>query len=74
MSLGPGKYDAECTAVRELCDAKGAVLIVYQGAHGSGFSCQGPLEMHTTMPAALREIADQIERDVARIAAGGVPS
>ncbi|MEY4545369.1 MAG: hypothetical protein RL685_1564 [Pseudomonadota bacterium] len=58
---GPGKYDAECTAAREACGAQGAVLIVYEGQRGMGFSVQGPMPMVVGLPSVLRDVADQIE-------------
>ena len=38
--FGPGKYDELCTAAREETKAVGVVLIVIDGEHGNGFSCQ----------------------------------
>lgn len=62
MPLGPGKYDAECTEMRERLKAGGVVLLVIDGAHGSGFAAQ--LTPLTTMalPDILRDIANEMER------------
>lgn len=60
---GPGKYDHACTAAREQTKAIGAILIVLDGAQGSGFSVQAPLEVTQQMPAFLRKLADAIEAD-----------
>lgn len=38
MALGPGKYDDLCTYVREKAKAEGAIVIVYGGERGQGFS------------------------------------
>jgi hypothetical protein len=62
MALGPGKYDALCTEVREKAHAVGAVVLVFDGQHGSGFSAQLPLELTLRMPTMLRDMADEIER------------
>lgn len=67
MTLGPGKYDDACTAVRVALKARGVALIVFGGYSGSGFSVQGPLELQRTLPDRLRLMADQIERDLANL-------
>lgn len=40
MPIGPGRYDDELTELREKIGAEGAILIVYNGQRGSGFSAQ----------------------------------
>lgn len=61
MPLGPGKYDAICTKVRE--ETKGAVLlIVVNGIYGSGFSAQVTPEVAAGICEILRSTADNIER------------
>jgi hypothetical protein len=60
--IGPGKYDAECTFVREWTKATAAIVVVVNGNKGSGFSCQAPPEIAAKLPAILRDMADQIER------------
>lgn len=62
--LGPGKYDAECTQVRESTNAAGVVLIVLDGDRGHGFSTQAPLGLLVGLPGLLRSLADQIEGDM----------
>lgn len=64
MSVGPGKYDAECTQVRESTDAVGVVLAVVGGDRGSGFSVQATGEVLAALPGSLRAIADQIDQDL----------
>lgn len=62
--IGPGKYDYALTQAREMCGAKAAILIVFAGKQGSGFSVQVPLEILPKLPAFLRAVADDIEKDV----------
>ena len=63
MALGPGKYDALCTAAREGAKARGALLIILDGEHGNGFSCQADLVSTLTLPDLLEDVARQIRRD-----------
>jgi hypothetical protein len=62
--IGPGKYDDLATEARERAKAQGAILIVIQGEHGSGFSCQATLQVTLELPKMLREMADEIEKDL----------
>lgn len=64
MAHGPGKYDHEATLVREGVGARTVLLAVIGGSRGSGFSLQteSPGDL-VTLPAVLRQIADQIEAD-----------
>lgn len=59
--FGPGKYDDICTYVREQAEALGAIVIIFQGKHGHGFSCQLPIEAILSIPDILGQIATQIE-------------
>lgn len=68
--IGPGKYDKLCTLVRHRARARGAILFVVAGEHGSGFSAQMPPEDYEYIVATLRYVADEIERD--GLAAGGL--
>ncbi len=61
MPLGPGKYDHLATHVREQAKALGAIVIVFEGDHGSGFSVQAPLNITLKLPALLRTVAADIE-------------
>jgi hypothetical protein len=67
MSIGPGKYDALCTAAREAAQAQGVILIVLGGKYGQGFCCQLTQEIHQQVPAILRVVAAQIESDLKAI-------
>lgn len=63
MGLGPGRFDALCTYVREKAEAQGAAVIVWgaPGEKGAGFSVQADMQMLATLPAVLRNMADTIE-------------
>ena len=61
--IGPGKYDEECTTAREATKAEGALLLVFNGNKGSGFSAQIPTKWLLKIPVILRSVADQIEAD-----------
>ena len=63
MAQGPGKYNAELTALREQLQADGVILIVFGGVKGHGYSAQIDSRIIDHTPAWLREIADGIERD-----------
>jgi hypothetical protein len=69
MALGAGKYDAECELVRERTEASGAMVIVFSGKAGNGFSCQLPGFLVPSIPGVLRQMADQIEKDANTIIA-----
>ena len=60
MALGPGKYDDLCTEVREKAKARGAILIVFSGDKGSGFSCQADVDITLVLPEILENLAKQI--------------
>ena len=59
--IGPGKYDDLAGYVREKAEALGAIVIIFQGKHGHGFSCQLPAEAISGIPDILRQIAKEIE-------------
>jgi hypothetical protein len=61
MPVGPGKYDADCTEIRERTKAEGVLLAVFGGEKGSGFSVQAPFELTVGLPEILRDLARQIE-------------
>lgn len=58
---GPGKYDPECTELRERLKARGVVLIVEGGVKGDGFEVQLGAHALAVFPSVLRDMADQIE-------------
>lgn len=61
MPIGAGRYDAECTEMRERLGAVGVILIVVGGNRGNGFAAQLPAEIVLATPAILRRIAKEIE-------------
>jgi len=63
MALGPGKYDDECTKVREAIGADGVLLVVVSGSKGSGFACQADYATTLALPDILEHIAQQIRQD-----------
>ena len=63
MTLGAGKYDAECTQVRESAGAAGAIVIVIGGKHGHGFSAQADYPTMAKLPELLETLARQIRED-----------
>ena len=70
MPIGPGPYDELCTAAREGAKAKGVVLIVVEGEHGSGFCVQGPLEVHEALPDKLEVVAHEIRSNADKLTPG----
>jgi hypothetical protein len=62
MAFGPGKYDDAVTTLREILGARGILLVVVDGIHGSGFSAQLPPRETLTLPEILRHLADEIDQ------------
>lgn len=62
MARGPGKYDDECTELRERLGADGLLLVVVRGVKGSSFCAQLSSEDSLLLPKILRTIANQIEQ------------
>jgi len=64
MAWGPGKYDDLCTRVREEAKADAAIVIVINGANGSGFSVQtdNPLLL-AKLPELLEHMARELRVD-----------
>lgn len=63
--IGPGKYNELCGEVFERTDANGVFLMVLGGDRGDGTSCMMQPHFLTRLPATLRKIADELERDIA---------
>ena len=61
MPLGKGRYDDLCTYVRETAKAHSALILVFGGEKGDGFSAQLVGEFTFAVPAILRDCAQQIE-------------
>lgn len=68
MPIGPGKYDKACERARRDTGALGTLLIIIGGKHGSGFSVttveHAQQSVIASVPALLRKVADDIERDM----------
>lgn len=64
MTKNPGKYDDLCTNVRVEAKAAGAIVIVFAGARGHGFSVQVNKHLIPHIPDLLRHIAKDIEEDL----------
>jgi hypothetical protein len=64
VSTDPIKYDDEVTWVLERTRASGVVLIVVGGDRGEGFALQATRKVTPRLPMVLRDIADQIEKDL----------
>ena len=64
MALGPGRYDDLCTEARLKAEADGAILIIFGGDQGVGFSVQAPPELIVKLPDILRTIANTINKDI----------
>lgn len=71
MSLGPGRYGEICGVMRASLAAEGVILIVINGALGSGFdiSMMAERESESTrkVVAALKFMLPTLEADVARL-------
>lgn len=64
MSYGPGKYDAEATALRRQTKADGVVIVILNGNRGSGCSVQLPQPGGRDLARVLRQLADEFDKDV----------
>jgi len=62
----PGKYDDLCTMARQAASAGGAVLMIFDGNLGNGFSVQLPPEKLVLLPGFLRYMADEIQEDLVK--------
>lgn len=61
----PGRYDEACTLARKAAGALGAVLMIFQGKAGDGFEVQLPADLVAELPRVLRDMADDIEKQLA---------
>jgi len=63
MPIGPGKYDDLCTKVREEAEAVAAIVVVFRGNLGTGFSIQSESEeVVNRLPSILRAMAAEMEQ------------
>ena len=63
----PGKYDDLCTEIREKAQALGAVVIIFDGNCGHGFSVQLPFEQLLKLPDVLEDMAKGIRKDLKNV-------
>ena len=63
--IGPGKYDDLATMVRQAANARGVAVIVFAGRDGHGFAVQAPAVDLVVIPAILRHMADDLDRQIA---------
>jgi hypothetical protein len=68
MAVGPGVYDHLATLCREISQAEGVILIIWNGNQGQGFSAQfaDPILMRN-VPTMLRDVAAQIDEDTRNV-------
>lgn len=67
MALGPGRYGANAEAILKTTDAEMCVVMVIGGREGGAFdvACEErALAKMVTLPALLRELADNVEREL----------
>lgn len=64
MLNNPGKYDELCADARLAAMAKGAVLIIFDGEFGNGFSVQVPFSILKILPEVLEQAAKQMRVDM----------
>ncbi len=68
MAVGAGIYDDLCTEMREKADAAAAIIIIFNGYKGNGFSVQtSSLPLTITIPDVLEEIAYKIRNDTSEL-------
>jgi len=63
MASGAGKYNEECTKVRESTGADSTILIVTNGIKGSGFAVQATPADLVRLPDMLEMMAKKIRAD-----------
>lgn len=63
MPVGPGKYDKQMMKALKDCKANQGILIVLDGSVGSSFCCRLSHASSLKMPALLRHIANDIEKE-----------
>lgn len=71
MPAGPGKYDFECSLVRQHAGVMdnqigGAIVIVLGGNRGDGFACQADLLTTMRLPDFLKQIAREIRASLTK--------
>jgi len=57
---GPGKYDDLCREVQTRTNARGAIVLIFDGDNGNGFSVHAEFEIIATLPEILEQMATEI--------------
>lgn len=70
LKLPLDRYNDLCAAVIERSKAAGAIVVVFDGSAGSGFSAIVPAYLGDRAPEILPSIAEQIEADIGAQTAG----
>jgi hypothetical protein len=60
----PGVYDRDAEAARLITAADGVLLLVVNGYAGDGIAVQVPADRLLDLPAVLRDLAQEIERQI----------
>ena len=63
-SDGSGVYGKEAGDAFRVCEAEALALIVINGKKGNGFSVIAPPNIAHNLPDILRNMADQIKKDI----------
>lgn len=69
MAAGKGKYDDLCSEVRQKSGGSGAIVIIFEGTRGFGFSVQAAPEVIINIPNILDIVSSQIREDMKK----GIP-
>lgn len=64
MAVGRGKYNAEAEAILKETQARGVVVLVFDGTKGSGMSCVCETELLRLLPGYLRSLSQDIEEEI----------
>jgi len=59
---GPGKYDELCREVQDRTNARGAIVLIFDGDQGNGFSVRAEFEIIATLPEILEQMATDIRK------------
>ena len=65
MLSGPRPYDLEVEILKRITQANtGVFLVVAGGEKQDGYASKGSMEFMLQLPKALRDIANEIEKDI----------
>jgi hypothetical protein len=60
------QFDAACSQVKEMTQARCAAVIVIDGEVGSGYSVVGPLDAQILLPEILEQMANVLRQQLSR--------